>query len=146
MIDDQWLESACARLLEAGVPPTAIAKAFQIEVAAVKDLQASLHVQQYGTAEISEAMNFLLWRAYQDALTILESAPSATRTRFIITLLSRQSTILGKQSPEELGRMRDELSGLFASIGVPDPETPSIYQTSPFTPIDGVPDDSEEGP
>ena len=144
--EDSWLESIIARLLEVGVPPTAISKAFQVDVLAIKDLQASLNVSKYGTAEIGEAMNYLLWRAYQDALSILESAPSATRTRFITTLLSRQSTILGKQSPEELGRMRDQLSDLFAGIGVPDPTSGSIYSASPFTPVDGATDDPEEGP
>ena len=141
-----WLETICTRLLQVGVPPTAIAKAFSVDVTAIKDLQATLHIRQFGTAEISEAMSFLMWRAYQDALNILESAPSATRTRFITTLLSRQSVILGKQSPEELTRMRDQLSDLFAGIGIPDPQGGSIYAPSVFTPLDGAADDSEEGP
>jgi hypothetical protein len=141
-----WLEAVCTRLLEVGVPPSALAKAFFVDVAAIKDLQADLHVEKFGTAEISEAMSFLMWHAYQDALEILESAPSATRRQFITTLLSRQSVILGKQSPEELGRMRDQLSDLFAGIGVPDPQAGSIYATSPFTPVDRVADDPEEGP
>jgi hypothetical protein len=145
--EPDWLESICVLLLEVGVPPTALSKAFQVDVVAIKELQAQLNIAKYGTAEISEAMNYLLWRAYEDGLNILESAPSASRQRFIITLLSRQSTILGKQSPEELERMRNQLSDLFSAIGAkPDPETGSIYTASPFTPTDGTPDDSEEGP
>lgn len=141
-----WLETICTRLLQVGVPPTAISKAFTVDVAAIKDLQATLHTQQYGTAEFSEAVSFLRWRAYSDAHAILDQAPSATRTRFIITLLTHSSRILGKESPEELARMRDQLSDLFAGIGVPDPPSGSIYETSPFTPVDGATDDSEEGP
>lgn len=140
-----WLESICTRLLEVGVPPTALGKAFQVDVQAIKELQATLNITKYGTAEISEAMNFLMWMAYQDALSILESAPSATRTRFIITLLSRQSVILGKQSPESLDRMRDALSDLYANIGIDRPRGGSIYATSPFTPSNGTADDPEEG-
>lgn len=144
-LPDEWLEEVCVRLLEVGVPPTSLSKAFNVDVAAIKDLQAQLHTVMYGTAEISEAMNFLMWRAYRDALDILESAPSATRTRFITNLLSRQSVILGKESPQSLERMRGELQSLIAGIGVDHPATPSIYATSEFTPVDGEADDPEEG-
>jgi len=140
-----WLESICARLLEVGVPPTAIGKAFQIDVEAIKDLQSTLLTQRYGTAEISEAMNFLMWRAYQDALTILESAPSVTRQRFITTLLSRQSVILGKQSPQALERIRNELESLIRDVNVENPTVPSIYAEPQFSPVDGEVNDSEEG-
>ena len=140
-----WLEHIIDSLLEVGVPPTAIGKAFHIDPYVIKEQQADRLIQKYGTAEISEAMNYLMWQAYQDALTILESAPSATRTRFIITLLSRQSVILGKESPQSLERMRGELESLISDIGVDHPLTPSIYADPQFSPVDGTPDDSEEG-
>jgi hypothetical protein len=140
-----WLETVCTLLLEVGVPPTALSRAFRVDVHAIKELQATLHVERYGTAEISEAMNFLMWRAYQDALSILESAPSATRTRFITTLLSRQSIILGKESPQSLERMRGELESLIAEVNVEHPAVPSIYASTEFSPVDGETDDPEEG-
>ena len=140
-----WLERIIESLLTVGVPPTAIGKAFQIDPLVIKDQQADLHILKYGTAEISEAMNFLMWQAYQDALSILESAPSATRTRFIITLLSRQSVILGKESPQSLERMRGELESLISDIGLDHPVTPSIYADPQFSPVDGTSDDPEEG-
>jgi hypothetical protein len=139
------LENICTRLLEVGVPPTAIAKAFQVEVQSIKDLQSTILVSKYGTAEISEAMNFLMWRAYQDALIILESAPSATRTRFITTLLSRQSVILGKQSPQALEQIRGELESLIRDVNIENPQVPSIYAEPQFSPVDGEADDPEEG-
>jgi hypothetical protein len=144
--EPDWLEPICTRLLEVGVPPTAISKAFQVEVDAIKELQSTLDVQRYGTAEIAEAVNFLVWRAYQDALEILDSAPATQRQRFITTLLSRQSMILGKQSPEGMNRMRAELEGLIASVNIEQPLEPSIYATSEFNPVDGEVNDSEEGP
>lgn len=140
-----WLEHIITRLLLVGVPPTAIGKAFDLDPHAIKEHQAQLNIKKYGTAEISEAVYFLMWRAYEDAHAILDSAPAATRTRFITTLLSRQSSIVGKESPQELARMREELSGLFAGINIPDPQTPSIYAPSSFTPADREADDPEEG-
>ena len=142
---DYWLENICTRLLAVGVPPTAIAKAFQVDPQAIKDLQSTINIQKYGTPEISEAMNFLMWRAYQDALIILESGPSATRTRFITTLLSRQSVILGKESPQSLERIRGELESLIRDVNVADPQVPSIYAEPQFSPVDGETDDPEEG-
>lgn len=141
-----WLELICTRLLEVGVPPTAIGKAFDVDTDAIKELQATLNIGSYGTAEISEAMNYLMWRAYRDALEILDSAPVTQRTRFITTLLSRQSMILGKQSPEGMNRMRGELEALIASVNIEQPLEPSIYASSEFNPVDGEADDSEEGP
>lgn len=141
-----WLETIIICLLEVGVPPTAIGKAFSIDPQAVKELQAELNISKYGTAEISEAINFLMWRAYEDSLAILDSAPSAQRQRFITTLLSRQSAIVGKESPQSIARMRGELEHLWADIGVEDPRTESIYAPSQFTPIDGATDDPEERP
>lgn len=144
--EPEWLETIIIALLEVGVPPTAIGKAFRIEPQAIKELQAELHIVQYGTAELSEAINFLMWRAYQDAIDILDSAPSASRQRFITTLLSRQSAIVGKESPQSIALMRGELEKLWADIGVEDPVTESIYAPSEFTPTDGATDDPEEGP
>lgn len=141
----EWLETICISLLEVGIPPTAIGKAFRIDPQALKELQAEINVVKYGTAEISEAINFLMWRAYEDAHAILDSAPSASRQRFITTLLSRQSAIVGKQSPESISRMRGELESLWADIGVEAPATESIYAPSEFTPTHGETDDPEEG-
>lgn len=141
-----WLESILRRLLAVGVPPTALSKAFNLDVTPIRELEATMHIEQYGTAEISEAMNFLIWRAFADGMDILDNAPSASRQRFITTLLSRQSSIVGKQSPEALARMRAELDSLYGHIGVADPQSGSIYATSPFTPTDGDTDDPEEGP
>ena len=140
-----WLENIIRALLEVGVPPTAIGKAFHVDPEAVKELQDSMHVESYGTPEISEAMNFLMWRAYSDAMDILTHSPLQQRTRFITTLLSRQSVILGKQSPQALERMRSELESLISGIGVEDPVTPSIYADTQFSPVDGITDDPEEG-
>ena len=140
-----WLETVMRLLLAVGVPPTAIARAFSVDPYAVKELESTVNVELYGTAEISEAMNFLVWRAYSDAMEILTSAPIQVRTRFITTLLSRQSVILGKQSPQSIERMRGELEQLIAGVGVDNPATPSIYATSEFSPVDGKADDPEEG-
>lgn len=142
----EWLETICIALLEVGVPPTAIGKAFKIDPQALKELQAQLNISKYGTAELSEATNYLMWLAYEDALAILESAPSASRQRFILALITRQAAIVGKESPQSIARMRGELERLWADMGVEDPKVESIYAPSEFTPTDGTTDDPEEGP
>jgi hypothetical protein len=143
--EPDWLENICRLLLGVGVPPTAISRAFSVDVHAIKELEAITLVEKYGTAEISEAMNFLMWRAYSDALDILTHSPPQVRTRFITTLLSRQSVILGKQSPESLDRMRNALNDLYANIGIKDPAAGSIYAASEFVASDGNANDPEEG-
>lgn len=145
--EPDWLENICRLLLQVGVPPTALARAFTVDVDAIKELQATLNIEKYGTAEISEAMYFLMWRAYNDAQEILSHSPMQTRIRFITTLLSRQSAIIGKESPQSLERMRAELQTLIAGVSVEDTVVPSIYATqSAFSAVDGETDDPEEGP
>jgi hypothetical protein len=144
--EPDWLEQICHLLLEVGVPPTALSRAFRVDVDAIKELQSNTHVEKYGTAEISEAMYFLMWKAYEDAQHILTHAPIQIRMRFITTLLSRQSAIIGKESPQALEQMRAELTSLIAGVSVEDTEVPSIYATSSeFTALDGEADDPEEG-
>lgn len=142
----EWLETICIALLEVGVPPTAIGKAFRIDPQALKELQSELNVTKYGTPEIGEAINYLMWRAYEDALAILDSAPSASRQRFITTLLARQSSIVGKESPQSIALIRGELEKLWADMGIEEPRVASIYAQSEFTPTDGTTDDPEERP
>jgi hypothetical protein len=146
-IDDPgWLTPVATRLLEVGVPPTAISKAFSVELDAVKELQDTLHIQRYGSAELSEAMLFFMWKMIDDAYEMLETAPIQSRTRLMTTMLSKASSMVQAADPEGLAKMRDEFAKLTSSIQSTESTVPSIYASPEFSPVDGEPDDPEEGP
>lgn len=138
-----WLEQVCIALLENGAPPTLLANAFHVNVLAVKDLQATLHIKRYGSAELSEAIMFFLWRTIDDAYDILNSAPIATRTRFVTTMLSRAAAMTGRQEPEGLERMRESFFELTSKIKADAALQPSIYASPEFSPIEDVPNDND---
>lgn len=138
-----WLEQVCIALLENGAPPTLLANAFLIDVSAIKDLQATLHVKRYGSAELSEAIMFFLWRTIDDAYDILNSAPIATRTRFVTTMLSRAAAMTGKQEPEGFERMRDAFTELTTKIKADAALQPSIYASPEYSPMDAPANDDD---
>jgi hypothetical protein len=141
-----WLTPIVTRLLTVGVPPTAVAKAFYVELDAVKALQDTIHVARYGSAELSEAMLFFMWKMIDDAYEMLESAPIHSRTRLMTTMLARASSMVQKSDPEGMDRMRSEFVKLTQSIQSTESTVPSIYASPEFSPMDGEPDDPEEGP
>jgi hypothetical protein len=139
-----WLPAIITRLLEVGVPPTAIANAFYVEVEAVKELQMSLRVEKYGTAELAEAMHDLMWNAYEDTLELIKQAPPARRLQLNMSLLAKAQTLVGNQTPDGVLRIQAELDAMMAETRLTDKAAPtsSIYETGS---ADAPPDDPEKG-
>jgi hypothetical protein len=139
-----WLPTIITRLLEVGVPPTAVANAFYIEVEAVKELQMDLRIERYGTAELAEAMHALMWKAYEDTLVLISQAPPARRLQLNMTLLAKAQSLVGNQAPDSIGRLQSELDGIMAETRRTDAAEPtsSIYETGS---ADAPPDDPEKG-
>lgn len=140
-----WMEKVVTRLLEVGVPPTAVSKAFYVELEAVKDLQSTLHIARYGSAELSEAMLFFMWKMIDDAYELLETAPIAQKARLMTTMLARASSMVQAADPEGMEKMRSEFAKLTSSIQSTQTAVPSIYASPEFSPVDRDVDDPEEG-
>ena len=113
-------EDVVARLLEAGVPPSAIAKAFDIDPFVVKDKLNEVRVGKYGAAELSEAMAALQWEAFEQAREMIYNAPHTVRSRAIMGILSKTMSLTARQNPETLGNMRADLLELLTEMAEPD--------------------------
>ena len=100
------------RLLETGVPPTAVAKAFGLDPFVVRDRQNEIRVAKYGAAELSEAMAALQWQALDQAKAMIYEAPYTVRSRFIMAILSKTMSLTARQSPETIGNLRRDLLDL----------------------------------
>ena len=110
------------RLLEVGVPPTAVAKAFSIDSFTVKEKLNEMRVERYGAAELAEAMANLQWEAFEQARAMIYEAPHGARTRFIMGILSKTMSLTARQSPETMGNMRADLMELLTGmVGTDDP-------------------------
>jgi hypothetical protein len=101
-------------LLAQAIPPTAIAKAFNLDPDLVREMLTQIRVKRYGTAEISEAMVFLRWKAYDAAVEMLHTGSPANRLRTVNMLLSYMMRSTAKDDPEEFTRIRTEMQRLIA--------------------------------
>ena len=142
MIQTDYMLSIIDRLLTNGVPPTAIANSFDLDVQIIKDLLDDRHVRKFGTAELAEAIHALMWEALEDMRELMRNAPIAKRMQVNMTLLSRASAMIGNQEPDSIGKLQAEMAAMTAEVReIPvDPGT-SIYETNP---IDAPVDDPEE--
>ncbi len=125
---DEQLAEIIHRLLVVGVPPTALAKGFDLPVADLKALQSQIRIASYGTDELTEAMTFLIWDAYNASLELMHEGPPSSRMRMVSLILSRSMQLAGRQPPETLDRMREMLLEMAKSMETTDtPREPGPY-------------------
>lgn len=117
MISETELSLIVDRLLEQGVPPTAVAKALGLDPFVVRDRQNDLRVATYGAAELSEAMANLQWQVLEQAKAMIYDAPYNVRSRFIMGILSKTMSLTARQNPETIGTMRTQLLEFMAATG-----------------------------
>lgn len=123
-------------LLSDGVPTAPIARAFSIDQATVKSLQATIRTKVYGSSEISELLAGLMFEAYESARIQLRTGNPAAKAAMIKLILSRALSLVGRQSPEEFERLRSEMLNLLTDMSTQQSEVPSMYADPAFSPIE----------
>ena len=88
-------------------------------------------VERYGTDEIAEAMAWLQWEAYEEALNQIHTGTPANKARFIQLVLARSIGLAGKSSPETSEKIRAALDQMAA-----DTQPVVQLQDSIYTPSD----------
>jgi hypothetical protein len=118
------------RLLKTGVPPTAVAKAFDMDPDVVRGALSEIHVEDYGTDEIAGAMTHLIWVGYETALHEIQYGTPASKARFIQLVLARSIGLAGKSTPETSEKIRAALDDMAASMAPTIQLSESIYTPS----------------
>lgn len=122
-IPDETLIDLIHSLLANGVTPTTIAHVFDLEPEALRTIQSEIRIRQFGTDELDEAMDFLMWRAYEQANNILRSGTTQEKIRAISMVLSKAVGLAGRRPPETFGAIREQLARLAAAtLSEPDDE------------------------
>lgn len=145
MITEDELTHLLDRLLEVGVPPTAIAKAWDIDPFLVRDRMNDLRVQKYGAAELSEALTSMQWDVLEEFRSMIHDAPYNVRTRFILGFVSKTMSLTARQNPETLGSMRAELLNLFGAMAETEDDDLTGQDTTPFVAVAAADDDQDQG-
>ena len=127
-LDPIHLVEIVRRLIRVGVPPTAIANAFEVDPGPIKEVARNLRRAEYGTDELSEAHAFMTWLAYEKLLVILESGPPELQAKVAMQIQSKAMSITARQTPEEVGRAREQLAELIEDIGFSEDELEEAAQ------------------
>lgn len=134
------------RLLEVGVPPTAIAKAFEIDPFVVRDRANELRIERYGAAELAEALANLQWEAFEQAKTMIYDAPYSVRTRFIMAILSKTMSLTARQNPETIGNLRQNVLDLMGQMtGGGDDDDLAVQDPDAFVASTAADEDQNQG-
>ena len=131
-IPDETLIDLVHSLLANGVPPTTIAHVLGLPADELKTIQSEIRVRAFGTDELDEAMDFLMWRAYEQANNILRSGTTQEKIRAISMVLSKAVGLAGRRPPETFGNIREELAKLAAASleGAAADDEPSEFLVS----------------
>lgn len=110
------------RLLNVGVPPTAIANAFEIDAGPIKAVARKIRREAYGTDELAEATAYLTWTAYEEMRNLLQSGSPEMRAKVAIQLQSKAMSVSARQTPEEVQMARGALGELIADLEITEAE------------------------
>ena len=114
-IPDETLIDLVHDLLTNGVTPTTIAYVLGIDPEVTRGILSEMRVRRYGTDELDEAMNGLMWKAYDSAQVILRSGTTQEKIRCISMVLAKTVGLAGRRPPETFQEIREGLQALAAS-------------------------------
>ena len=138
------LSYVITRLLEVGVPPTAIAKALGMDPFIIRGMMADLRIEKYGAAEMAEALAVLQWDALAEARAMIHDAPYNVRSRFIAGILNKSMSLTARQSPETMGNLRSDFLDLLGEMTGGDDDLAG-EDTTAFVAVDSSDEDQDEG-
>ena len=117
-LDPLHLVEIVRRLIRVGVPPTAIANAFDLEPGPIKEVARNMRREQYGTAELSEAHSFITWLAYEKLLALIQNGSPEVSLKAAMQVQAKAMSISARQTPEEVTMARAAFADLVADIEI----------------------------
>lgn len=115
--------------LKQGVPASAVAKALGMDVEHVAGALSQMRVERYGTDEKSEAMDWLIWEAFEEARYQIQHGTPANKARFIAMVLSRSVGLAGRSTPETSEKIREALDKMTADLAPEVQLVDSLYES-----------------
>ena len=128
------------RGLRSGIPPTALATMFDMEPEVVKEFSIQVRRGRYGTAELSEALSYLTWEAYEQTLMTIRSGSPELRLKATMALMGKALATSVRQTPEEVARAREDLLAVMAETKILELEGEEV-EPSAFVAVDDETDD-----
>ncbi len=128
------------RGLRAGIPPTALANMMEMDPEVVQTFAINVRRGKYGTAELSEALSFLTWTAYEKVLLLIEHGSPELALKASMALMGKALATSVRQTPEEVARARQDLLAIIAEQKIIEIEGEEV-ERSAFVAVDDTADD-----
>lgn len=112
LLAPEMLAEIIRRLLRVGMPPTAVAGAFDMEPGPVKIVARNIRREAYGTDELSEAHAFLTWLSYEKMTDLILHGPPEIALKAAMQVQGKAMSITARQTPEEVSIARHEIAML----------------------------------
>ena len=121
MSDDRTeKKEAAMRLAAMGVSEHVVAAAFQLPLSDVKTLYAQRveHSRQLSPEDkqLAEAMRGLVWRAYEEAMRILEYGHPDKKDALVRLILQRSLGLVGMESTERFDELRSAFDTMLTEV------------------------------
>jgi hypothetical protein len=130
------------RGLNVGVPPTALASMFDLPPEVLQNLNLTVRREMYGTAELSEVISYLTWKAMEETLSMLTRGSPEQKTKAINMILGKALATSVRQTPEEVKRAREDLLAVARQERIIDLEGEELEpEASSFVAVDEPADD-----
>lgn len=144
-LDPVLLVEVVRRLIRVGVPPTAIANAFDMDPGPIKSVARNMRRDAYGTDELAEAHSFLTWLAYEQLLDLIQNGSPEIKLRAAMQIQAKAMAISARQTPEEMITARDSFRALAADIEIAEEDLELAAQEyenqrAAFVPTDDLED------
>jgi len=103
------LEKIVFDLLAEGVPPSVVARALNLDAALVKQSQHEVRIKRYGTDDLTEYNEQLLWDSIERAREVIAKGSATERDRLLGMVLGKQIALTARRTPEGQRRTQDSL-------------------------------------
>jgi hypothetical protein len=130
------------RGLNAGIPPTALANMFDLPTEVTQNLSLTVRREMYGTAELSEVLSYLTWKAAEVTLSTLTRGSPEAQMKTVQMVLGKALATSVRQTPEEVKRAREDLLAVARQERIIDLEGEELEpEASAFVAVDEPTDD-----
>jgi hypothetical protein len=130
------------RGLNLGVPPTVLANMFDLPIEVTMNLSLTVRREVYGTAELSEVLSFLTWKAAEVSLNALTGGSPEAQIKTAHMIMGKALATSVRQTPEEVKRAREDLLAVARQERIMELEGEELEpEASSFVAVDEPTDD-----
>jgi hypothetical protein len=113
---------------------------FEMDVEVTQAFAINVRRGRYGTAELSEALSFLTWEAYEEMLHTIKRGSPELKLKATMALMGKALATSVRQTPEEVTRAREDMLAIASQLKMLELEGEEVVESA-FVAVDDSADD-----